>query len=406
MRKYLPISIISLVFFCFDGHAGKPGANPAITELEPALAVRACTCVTCHAKINPSVITDFGHGDSYYFGNHGNTSKFGAFDGSVYGDFYGGEPNKTGWLTAEIGKAIIVPQAVLPDLKTAGAKLSGEQYRQPLQAASLAKYLQALESQKPKPAAVLEKKSVFIGAPNAATLEARFNVGPAAGAKLKFIKNDRASSEFAGIGLSSENVYYTNEHEVTCDGDLLIRGTLFLNNAIIATRSGCRIYVTGPIFLQGGITYKNLGGAADNTNLQLVSAEAILLGVGDKSCDAAKDSPLSRRLVSGYAISTFATREAVSRDVSPKTHGEAIYAQGKSIPGLQDASCSDTSIGFSRLLLNAPQVHSRYTGKFKGVVIAEIALFRLGKGIFDFDPVFKAVPILPRLKDSDYLHVE
>jgi hypothetical protein len=39
------------------------------------------------------------------------------------------------------------------------------------------------------------------------------------------------------------------------------------------------------------------------------------------------------------------------------------------------------------ILLNEPQVHSRYRGRFKGVVIAESALFRLGGSSFEFDPV-------------------
>jgi hypothetical protein len=38
-------------------------------------------------------------------------------------------------------------------------------------------------------------------------------------------------------------------------------------------------------------------------------------------------------------------------------------------------------------------------------VIAEVALFRLSKSSFEFDPVFKAVPTLPVLNDSDYLQV-
>jgi hypothetical protein len=58
------------------------------------------------------------------------------------------------------------------------------------------------------------------------------------------------------------------------------------------------------------------------------------------------------------------------------------------------------------LLLNAPQVHSRYQGAFKGLIIAEVALPRLGKGIFEFDPVFKRVPVLRQLKESGYLQVE
>lgn len=403
----LPLFLFSLVLAGFSQQS-KPVTNTAIAEFEPALAVRASACITCHAKVSPSFITDFGYGEKYFFGNHGAGSSLNFFGGSMYGDFYGGEPNKTGWLTAEITKSIIVPQAGFDfDLAAAGAKLAKSNYQQALQATSLAKYMQALETQKSKPATVIEKKKLFIGAPDAAALEARFNIAPGSDIKFKYLKNDSSSPDVGGIGLNSSKEYYTNTQEVVCDGDLFVRGTLFLNHITVSTRNGCRIYATGPIFLQNEVVYKNLGASEDKSNLQLVSAEAILLGLGDKSCDStSKDSPLSRRLVSGYAISTFVTREATNKSISPKEFGQRIYDQGKLIALLEDASCQDDSVGFSRLLLDAPQVHSRYKGQFKGLIIAEVALFRLGKGNFEFDPVFKRVPVLPRLKNSDYLQVE
>jgi hypothetical protein len=73
---------------------------------------------------------------------------------------------------------------------------------------------------------------------------------------------------------------------------------------------------------------------------------------------------------------------------------------------LEDSSFHDDTIGFSRLLLNAPIINSRYKGNFKGLVIAEFALFWQGKTGFEFDPIFKKVPVLPMLKDSDYLVVD
>jgi hypothetical protein len=383
------------------------GVNPAIARFEPALAVRTSACITCHAKIYPGFITDFGYGDGYFFGKSWGGSRLGPFDGSIYGDFYGGEPNKTGWFTAEMGKIVVVPKAPFDfDLGAAGTKLSSA-YRKPLQARTLAEYLSALEAQKKNPATIVEKERVFIGAPNAATLESRFGIKPGSGTEFKYIKDDKTSPEIQGITLLSGKGFFSNTAEVACDGDLFIRGTLFLNRAAIATKSGCRVYATGPIFVQDAITYKNLGGSTDKTNLQLVSAEAILLGLGDKSCDAAaKDSPLSRRLVSGYAISSFFTRDAVRRSISPKDFGQGIYEKGKMIEDLEDAGCRDDTLGFSRLLLNAPQIHNRYKGRFKGLVIAEVVLFRLGKSTIEFDPVFKEVPILPMLNDSDYLEVK
>jgi hypothetical protein len=392
----------------FPAGRSKPAVNAAIAEFEPALAVRAPACITCHAKIGPGFITDFGHGAPYFFGKRAEGAKFGSFDGSVYGDFYGSEPNKTGWLTAEIGKTIVVPEALFDfSLTDAGAKLAAQPgYQQPLQATSLAGYLQALEKQKTNPARIIEKKKVFIGVPDAATLEARFNIVLGSGAGFKYIKTEKSSPAIEGIELNSSKSFYTNTREIVCDGDLFIRGTLFLNRGIISTNSGCRIYVTGPIFIQNGITYKERNNSG-RANLQLVSADAILLGVGDKSCDSKDaESPLSRRLVSGYAVSTYFTRRADGQAMSPKAFGQSIYDKAKLIPTLEDASCQDDTTSFTRLLLNAPLVHSRYKGQFKGVVIAEVVLFRLSKSNFEFDPVFKNVPTLPALKDSDYLQVQ
>jgi hypothetical protein len=407
--------LYSLTLLCAAGYsnsrAAEPISNAAIAEFEPALATRASGCITCHAKIDSNYITDFGYGDSYFFGNPRGKSTPGSFNGNIYGDFFGAEPNKTAWLTAEMNKEIIVPQARFDfDLSIAApAKLAKQpSCQQALHANSLAKYLEAVENQKTNPAPVIEKKEVFIGAPGAATLESRFNINSASETNFKYLKDSSGiSPDIAGIDLSSSKDYYTNSGEVVCDGDLFIRGTLFLNHAIIATTNGCRIYATGPIFLQHTVDFKSLSGAPDKTNLQLVSSVAILLGFGDKNCAAkAEASPLSTRLLASYALSSFVTRDANNKSISPKTVSQNIYDQAKLIPSLEDASCHDDTTGFSRILLNAPQIHSRYKGRFKGLVVAEFALFRPGKASLEFDAVFKEVPVLPLLKDSDYLIVK
>jgi hypothetical protein len=61
-----------------------------------------------------------------------------------------------------------------------------------------------------------------------------------------------------------------------CVGDIIIDGSLFLKNAIIATdSSGCRIYTTGSIFIQGPITYQS---SSATPNLQLSSTRVIMMG--------------------------------------------------------------------------------------------------------------------------------
>jgi hypothetical protein len=384
-------------------------ANAAITRYEPALAVRGAGCITCHAKIHSAFITDFGYGDPFFFGNASGGIKVGPFNGNIYGDFIA-EQGKTSWLTAEMYKEIIIPQAPLSlDPKDAsGSGLNNQSsYRDALQAASLKNYLQALESQKTNPAPVVEKNAVFIGAPDTATLETRFGLTPGDTVDFKYIKNNQKDSpEMEGIELSESGNYYTNTSDVVCDGDLFVRGILFLNKPSVKTNTGCRIYTAGPIFLQNTIAFSSMGNGTDRTNLQLVSTEAVFMGVGRKKCDPkAESDPLSSRLLLTPALTSIITRSADRDGIQPEAFAQNLYDKATLIP-LEDSSCHDESISFSRILINAPIVHSRYNGKFRGLVIAEFALFWQGKSSYEFDPIFKEVPVLPLLKDEDYFMVE
>ena len=100
----------------------KPALNAAIAEYEPAIAIRGSGCLTCHATVESAFITDFGYGDRYFFGKRGGEITVGPFNGNIYGDFIA-EPGKTGWLTADFQKEIIVPRAPFemdPDDPSAG----------------------------------------------------------------------------------------------------------------------------------------------------------------------------------------------------------------------------------------------------------------------------------------------
>jgi hypothetical protein len=392
-----------------DGKESKQIVNAAIARYEPALAVRGAGCITCHAKIYSAFITDFGYGDPFFFGHASGGIKVGPFNGNIYGDFIA-EQGKTGWLTAEMHKEIIVPQAPLSlDPKdAAGSGLNNQSsYRDALQADSLKKYLQSLESQKTNPAPIVEKDTVFIGAPDTATLETRFGLTPGNKVDFKYIKNNpKDSPEIEGIELGESGNYYTNTSDVVCDGDLFLRGILFLNKPSIRTNTGCRIYTAGPVFLQNTVAFNRMSQGTDRTNLQLVSSEAVFMGVGRKKCNSqAESDPLSSRLLLTPALTSIITRSAERDSIRPEAFAQKLYDKAALIP-LEDSSCHDESISFSRILINAPIVHSRYNGKFRGLVIAEFALFWQGKSSYEFDPIFKEVPVLPLLKDEDYLLVE
>ena len=390
-----------------DSH--KKGINSTIQKYEPAVAVRASGCLTCHAEIASNYITDFGYGSPYFFANPADKNKAGIFNGHIYGDFIA-YPGKTGWLTANFQNKIIIPEAPINFSleEAAGNTLTDRSsYREALKAKSLAEYLKSLETQKEKPAQVLEKKQVYIGAPDAATLEAGFRIASNDKVDFKYIKNDpNTSHEVQGIEPGKDKKFYTNSGTVICDGDLFIRGMLFLDNPFISTKTGCRIYATGPVFIQGRITFNDSESKAGKSNLQIVSSEAIFLGIGREKCGTdAKTDPMALRLLKTPALPSIFTRDTRSRNITPQEFMKDLYEKTALVP-VEDSSCHDSTIGFSRLLLNAPVIQSRYSGIFKGLVIAEYALFWQGKTHFEFDPVFKEVKILPVLRDSDYLRVE
>ena len=65
----------------------KPGINAAVVEYEPAVALRASGCLTCHAEIVSNYVTDFGYGSSYFFAHPASKNEVGMFNGHIYGDF-------------------------------------------------------------------------------------------------------------------------------------------------------------------------------------------------------------------------------------------------------------------------------------------------------------------------------
>ena len=385
-------------FFALDLHGGFGRkivtinvGNP-FRDLSPALAIRGTGCVTCHANVRSQFVTDFGNGSDYFAGRNGGALTFGS--GHIYGDHH------NSWRTANIVGPIIVPKTA-SELPLSNVNVD------------LATYLRAQEATKTAPAAVVEKNTVYIGAPTIAQLESRFNISSSV--TMKYVVNDATSPALNGLSLSGAG-YYTNTGEVTCDGDLFLRGTVYLNEPVIRTKNGCRIHATGPIFLQKGPSYVNLGSpeAANNTNLQLVSASVIVMGVGLSHCETddtmwffknKRTNPLYERLLGIWTVKSHVTRLS---PLDPTAEGTAILAEAGKLTGYQDASCytGGRSVHLERILLNAPMVQSRLTGNVSGVVITEVALFALSKFSYSFDAVFKAVPVLPLLLPSDFLVVQ
>jgi hypothetical protein len=337
----------------------------------------------CHADIRSNIVTDFGYGNSYFFG--GSVSGLSAESGSVYGNH--GE----NWQSAKIAGTVYVPNA----------NSSGITNEPTLQA-----YLQNKFAQSPhdvtKAAKVETKSKVFIGAPSADRIR-QLAGGFPAGTVWRYMGSGSLS------GLAPAGNFVRNNGEIFCEGDLVIDSVLYLNQPRIRTTNGCRMYVSKSVFIDGPITYV---GGSPNANLQISSARSINLGLGVNSCGTTYDhgsgapngNPIRNRLTEMWTIEGYFTREGGS--VTSKLNN--IYSDYQAIGSPPDAACQSVgrNVEFNALILNAPQVNSRYQGNFKGAIIAEIAIMSLGAFSYEFDNLFLSVPVLPLLQPSEYLDVE
>ncbi len=375
--------------------------NP-FSNLEPSMAVRGMGCVACHMNSTSTVITDFGAGDNAFFGK--NALAAGADPFSAPYSFYN-DNGGNAFSTASL-KQIMVPDIMLP------FSLTSYSLSEPQKAATtIQQYVDSVRGS----AMVTVKSQIYIGAPSASTLLSRTRLGTKT---YDYSKNQDSSPDL--VGVQSKGNYFESS-TLTCDGDLTINGALFLNNLALKTNNGCRIYATGPIFINGNITYSQATvGTPNNTNLQLVSAVWINLGVGLSHCESAAGYPAT-----SATNLTWYKDNSLSSPFDMRMRKYSVYSRNgqqdpstlstiqQGIAGFADASCRKSTNGelprqvhFSRLLLNAPRIDSRYTGQFDGVLIAETALMSLSNFSFSFDPVFSRVPVLPLLLPSDYLIVK
>src|SRR5438128_1755351 len=89
LTRIVPLLIVShLLAGCGEDLKFKPGqfgangsddpnnnhTETTIRSFKPALAVRANSCVMCHAKIDGNMITDFGYGDPYFMSGNVNSN--------------------------------------------------------------------------------------------------------------------------------------------------------------------------------------------------------------------------------------------------------------------------------------------------------------------------------------------
>jgi hypothetical protein len=213
----------------------------------------------------------------------------------------------------------------------------------------------------------------------------------------------------------------------------------FKNLNLATTPAGCRIYTRNTVFLQGDVIYAPENGPAQN--LQISSARAIFVGLRDielrmlpehsvgiragpsregeqtfnakliedrdKIGNLIKEDtgPFKIGSCNGQRAATFrynngnvewrylSSRQLVSTSEIATCHIEGDWA-GRAADGL----AARASHNYTGIVLNAPRVHGRYLGQFKGLVIAEDALFAVDKFKFEFDPIFSSTKVLPLLQ--------
>ncbi len=448
---------------------------PPSYEIKPALAVRAPACISCHAQVHGDLVTDFGYKDPFFFGrtqyqennsNGTNSIQKQSFKDTFYGLWnngsFNGQGNATGanYFTTlndpavTIDGSFVIPHAQLLQAKdNSTLTLKNFLLSQNALSADITSKL-------------VEKQSIYIGAPTAQMIRNLISLQQAVLVDVSPYFQAVWRSPTAVLNgvqlqfgaINRTEYYISNNGTLTCRGDVFVDGTLFLNNVQVDTdQAGCRIYVTGSVFIQGPPTYVG-DYALKGANLQISSARAIMVGMSTMSdrlqyAAGLRNAPTyqdnlnfnqdilhDRDLITGLTDSagyykkltlnsthdTIAyfrnldsggnwepteghTQTEVDNCGSNCTDSGYRYAMNDPVSGRpygqqdpQRICINSFEATFAGLVLNAPIVQSRYYGKFYGSIIAEFALFALGHLEFYTDHNLDTVEILPLLKESIY----
>ncbi|OFZ10704.1 MAG: hypothetical protein A2Z20_12710 [Bdellovibrionales bacterium RBG_16_40_8] len=373
----------------------------AIQKIQPAVAVRGISCLMCHAEIRANVITDFGYGSSWYWGGSNAT---------VNGESWFNNYVNT-WQSAHsiIGSVIVPDQNVPTSIQNSVSQFQSNP------AMKIKEFMNTpydapgnWDGNTPEEGKVemtfrvtpinnndkvIAKSEIVIQAPSEEDIIA---LAPELWATLDASRVKRFGSNAPTQFVVRENssATYTMNDETTelqcAKSNIIVKGTLYLRNLKVDAAGGCRLYVSGSVFIEGPIVYATTG---TDQNLQITSANGIFMGIGLNNLERRLLKPIHVR---GLQIS--GTRPYSERANQAYLEGTIINALDKLIDAKKDEDSPRLSIDYTGLLLNAPIIHSRYFGLFKGTVIAEAALFSLGQFHFEFDQVFTRVNAFPLLK--------
>ncbi|MEY4617593.1 MAG: hypothetical protein RJB66_2553 [Pseudomonadota bacterium] len=441
--------------------------NP-ILDFKPALAVNKTQCLSCHSQVDGNFVTSLGLVDGkneISFHNNGTYQAKMAYGEFAYGNWTD-HGSKAFSLTTFIRGNVFVPHAPLDSAAKTFSKnifaeatqtltltssiqvsavmdFAGVQQRLGLNLAEpqtggqflyatnrlrtpeYLKYLTNYGAGKTilPDTKFTEVKAISIQAPTEAAIKEKLRTGETMSfypQDLKLPKLENFQLKKARVIDGSQRYIWGNDPKQTmkCNGDIFVDGAVYLEQLQLDTRSGCRIHATGTIFVSGRLRapYDSatslpkgflLINRTEQSNLELSSASAILLGLGftGKSPNSAGEL-----VFPAHSIRTRISRSDVvkaSQRVMDETYllvGDESTVDDPAL--LIDAASTGREVQFERLLINAPIIHSRYTGDFKGVVIADFVLWSLGKFKYFYDDVFDRTPVFPMLQPGQFFEVK
>lgn len=403
-----------------------------LNRIEPALAVRGIGCVSCHTQMSSNFVSDLGYSTNpshnYYFnqnlyvqGNSPMTWDLGAF-GNHGAIQPGNVLNPATWSTinfiADSNSKMIIPKINLPDMVSQRTGLT-----------SLQSYFQSIFTQSDylttRTTPVDTYNFIEINSITDVRLKEVFKITDST--IIKFIADSQFSPALSGLNIDSNSkVFSSINSTLICDGDLFLDGTLYLENVKIQSINGCRIHATGSIFSHRGLISEAYNSQSLKHNIQLLSARTISLGGGQTQknntlCEATQSSGWYYDQMFKYGNQrNFSSLEYRLEDLvvykgqlknwpNLDTLKSLILEDANKIPvTLLDASCEPAGrvIEFSRIVMNAPWIMSRYTGNVNGSIIAEVALMSLANFKFKFDPIFKDTSVFPLLRENELLNIE
>jgi len=256
-------------------------------------------------------------------------------------------------------------------------------YDSDLSKQSMAARVQPVNAADPK---VVAKSRIVIRAPTESELRALDPAFFADANAVAFKRVGSAAPVQLFVQRNATGAFVTDDPNTAleCSGaDILVNGSLYLRGLKVKAGGGCRLYVTGSVFIEDAIAYTDPGAKA---NLQITSSRVISLGISK--------SRLSHRLFQD-------SRGLQLRDFDYQALANQIMTDAEVVGTMRDAQDdyggARASVDYTSVLFNAPLVESRYLGLVKGTIVAEAALFALGNLRFEFDPVFTETNVLPLL---------